>query len=131
MAGSAHSQESVSKMRQFFETELDNIPGKKIITYTGLFNRGNFDMTDSQLTSTTMNALKRAMSPVFATGAGVVVRRFTPEVHSSGLPVKAVRMFVILPGGSWVRASPEEVRTAQNTGPDGEALPDEPAVRYE
>ncbi|KAI3640029.1 hypothetical protein MIR68_000907 [Amoeboaphelidium protococcarum] len=126
-------EQGAQYMRQFFQQELNPIPGTKIITYESNLGRGNFDMDGPRVTSISYRELSENMKQVFTTTAGITVRIFTDKTdEKTGLPIKRMRMYIIQPGGQWMRAPIDAVRWAQNTDSrTGRQLTPEPALEYE
>jgi hypothetical protein len=123
----------LTTMDAFFQNELNQIPGQKIVTYWSFYHTGNFDMLDRKVTSTTYTRLRKVMSPIFESGvATVVVRRFTKEIHEpTKFPIKYVRMYLIQQG-IISRVSVEDVKEAMSRDSfTGELFEPDDSVIYE
>lgn len=119
-------------MNSFFNQELNVIPGKKIVTYFGHFVRGDFDMIEDKITSTTYKALKSHMKSLFTHGGAITVRRFTDQTdEETQLPIKYVRIYAIK-DGNFIRIPADEVQEACCTDTyTGKDLGPEKSVLYE
>ncbi len=93
-------------------------------------------MRGDNITTTTDAALNRSfMMPhgLFTSGGVVTVRVFTPERHPQlDIPIKRVRMYAVMPGGSsWQRVPATQVQEASCMDSAGQFIGIEPAVVYE
>lgn len=90
--------------------EIKSIYGKKVITYYGVLQRGNFDMVDSTPTTITTKRMKRIFNEKCR--LGVVVRQFTNK-YCNNIPYKNIYSYIHNSDGTWFRLSPEENKEMQ------------------
>lgn len=108
---------------------ISSLPGKKIVTWHTLCARGNFDMQDAVIETTSFAKLNRLWrrEPFVV----ITVRQFTDRIHvESGLPIKCLHAFHVTRQGVQ-KASAADVEMAHNTdAATGQPISPEIAVEY-
>jgi len=111
---------------------LSAIPGRKIVTWSAETMRGNFDMEDDILLTTTWEQLASMWRKLKTKNGFVtmIVRQFTDRYdESTRLPIKVIRGFIATKD-EVIQLSPDDVKMCQEHDAAGAFIGEEAGVEY-